>query len=170
MLLRGWIESQIGEVAEGVRMMETGIRERDSSGAIRHRPHYLGLLATGYQRVGRLADGLRTIEQALASCEQNGEWYYQAELLRIKGVLLADTNAEIPAEESLLLSLEVARRQSAKSWELRAAISLCHLWQTQGKISQARDLILAKYAWFEEGFATPDLRAAKGLIDELAPV
>jgi DNA-binding SARP family transcriptional activator/predicted ATPase len=168
-LLRGWIESQIGEVAEGLRMMETGIRERDTSGATRHRPHYLGLLATGYQCAGRFTDGLRAVEQALASCDLNGEWYYQAELLRIQGSLFIDTHNLLSAEDSLHRSLEVARRQSAKSWELRAALSLCNLWRSQGKIREARDLILEEYNWFSEGFSTPDLLAAKALIADFVP-
>ena len=109
------------------------------------------------------------MEQALAHVEKSGERFGEADIHRVKGdlLLLSGVN-EIRAVECYHQSLDVARRQSAKSWELRTTISLARLWQKQGKDTEARELLAGIYGWFTEGFGTPDLMDAKALLEELS--
>jgi predicted ATPase len=99
--------------------------------------------------------------------EQTDERHREAELYRLKGELLPTQGDETEAEASLHKAVEVARRQQAKSWELRATVSLCRLWQEQGKLEEARQRLAEIYDWFTEGFDTPDLQEARTLLDEL---
>jgi predicted ATPase len=93
----------------------------------------------------------------------------EPEVHRLKGeLLLVRGGAEPEAEKCFQRAIEVARRQQAKSWELRATMSLCRLWQKQGKQEQARQALTEIYSWFTEGFDTPDLREATALLEELA--
>ena len=92
---------------------------------------------------------------------------YYAEILRLKGWILSLKGDLEGAEENYLSSLDCARRQQAKSWELRTSTSLARLWQSQGKHEDAYDLLAPVYGWFTEGFDTPDLKEAKALLDEL---
>lgn len=119
---------------------------------------------------GRRAEGLAAIAEALALVERTGERCFLAEIWRIKGDLLleaAASNAKAEAESCYTRAIEVARQQNAKSWELRAAQSLARLWQQEGKIAEARQMLAEIYGWFTEGFDTADLKAAKTLLDEL---
>lgn len=100
--------------------------------------------------------------------EKTDERHWEAELYRIRAEILLMLDEETKAEESLRKAIEVARRQSAKSWELRAATNLARLWKKQGKISEAEKMLGEIYGWFTEGFDTPDLKAAKALLDEIA--
>jgi predicted ATPase len=100
--------------------------------------------------------------------EETGERYYEAEIHRLKGELLLMQGDEAEAETSFHKAIEVARRQSAKSWELRATVSLCRLWQKQGKVDEARQMLAEIYGWFTEGFDTPDLQEARALLEELS--
>ncbi len=115
-------------------------------------------------------EGLAAVGEALEHIEKSDERFFEAEVNRVKAELLL---IQVPpdaaeAEASLHKALEVARSQSAKSWELRAATSLARLWQRQGKRDEARELLQPVYDWFTEGFGTPDLQDAKALLDELA--
>ncbi|MCZ6658803.1 MAG: adenylate cyclase, partial [Gammaproteobacteria bacterium] len=103
------------------------------------------------------------VETALASSQEGGQPCYDAELLRLKGELSSDA-AE--AERLFRRALEMAQRQEAKSLELRAATSLAHLWQEQGKKGEVRDLLAPVYDWFTEGFDTKDLQEANALLEE----
>jgi len=107
--------------------------------------------------------------------EQTDERHWEAELYRLKGELLLMQGHDAEAEASLHQAescfqhaVEVARRQSAKSWELRATVSLCRLWQVQGRMDEARQMLAEVYGWFTEGFDTPDLQEAKALLEELS--
>jgi predicted ATPase len=102
--------------------------------------------------------------------DKNEERFYEAELYRLKGVLLLQQSVELQgkAEECLQQALDIAFRQEAKSLELRAATSLARLWQQQGKRNEARALLAPIYRWFTEGFDTADLQEAKALLEELA--
>ena len=120
---------------------------------------------------GRRAEGLAAIAEALALVERTGERCYEAEIWRIKGELLlkaAASNAQAEAESCYNRAIEIARQQSAKSWELRAAKSLARLWQQQGKIAEARQMLAEIYGWFTESFDTADLQEAKALLEELS--
>ena len=110
------------------------------------------------------------IEDSLAQIARPGweERSHLAEVLRLKGWMLQQQGKLAAAEENYLASLDVAREQQAKSWELRTATSLARLWQNQGKRKEAYDLLAPVYNWFTEGFDTKDLIEAKALIEELA--
>ena len=130
---------------------------------------FLSMLAEGFRKVGRHDEALRALGLGVAQAEQQGEHIHDAELYRLRAEILLDLDANAVEEAEALFhqSLEIARRQEAKTFELRAATSLARLWQRQGKRVAARDLLAPVYAWFTEGFATRDLREAKALLAEL---
>jgi predicted ATPase len=108
------------------------------------------------------------LNEALKRAGMTGEQAWQAEIHRINGlVLLAETKLD-EGQALLHHALEVARKQQAKSLELRASMSLARLWRAQGKVEQARELLAPVYGWFTEGFGTRDLKEAKALLEELA--
>ena len=109
------------------------------------------------------------LAEALATAHNTGERYYKAELYRLNGELLLRQAVpdEKQAETRFQQALTVARRQQAKSWELRAATSLSRLWQHQGKCQEAYDLLAPVYGWFTEGFDTADLQEARALLAAL---
>jgi predicted ATPase len=122
-----------------------------------------------YGAVGQPALGLRLLDQALGQAETTGNYHAVAELYRLQGECGLAVSAAQTAEAEAWFhrALALARRQQAKSLELRAAMSLCRLWQRQGKRAAARPLLAAVYGWFTEGFATADLQEAKALLEEL---
>jgi predicted ATPase len=166
-ILRGWALSAQGQGAEGIRQMRQGLTTWRTTGAAISLPQWLALLAEAYGRVGQPAEGLPLLEEALVAVHSTGERFYEAELHRLKGeLLLLATDKE--AEACFQQALAVARRQQAKSWELRAALSLARLWHQQGKCAEAHALLAPVYGWFTEGFDTADLQEAKALLDALA--
>ena len=116
-----------------------------------------------------MADGLTSLDEAFALVDSTQERCWQAELDRIKGELLLAQSAEnhARAEACFLRAVDVARVQEARSWELRAGIDLARLWRSQGKRSEARELLAPTYAWFSEGLDTADLRDANALLESL---
>jgi TOMM system kinase/cyclase fusion protein len=169
-ILRGWAMAAQGQGPEGLAQMCQGLTAYHATGAEVFRPYYLAFLAEAHGKVGQAEEGLTVLAQALAAVHKTGERLYEAELYRLKGELLlslsADNHAE--AEGCLHQALAVARRQQAKSLELRAATSLSRLWQQQGKRAEAHQLLAEIYGWFTEGFDTADLQDAKALLEELA--
>ena len=172
--LRGWALAEQGQVEEGIADMLEGQRIWQESG-IRQLGQVSLPLVEAYGKLGRVADGLAVLSQAEAELDKSNEKWWQAELLRIRGELLlaskdgADQNGqEITAcfEDAI----RIARGQQAKSLELRSATRLAAFWQAHGKPDDAYRLLSKIYGWFTEGFDTPDLQAAKALLDELAPV
>jgi len=132
----------------------------------------LRALAEALAGAGEVAEGLATIDEALARSERNEERWCVAELLRIKGDLVLQEgglDSAEAAEGHFLKALDWARRQGALSWELRTATSLSRLWHNQGRRQEAHRLLAPIYDRFTEGFATADLRAAKALIGEISP-
>jgi predicted ATPase len=128
----------------------------------------LGALATARAKAGCVEEGLDTLAEALSLVEETDERYMEAELYRLRAELLIMQGNEEEASSSLHRAIDVARRQSARSWELRATTSLARLWRRQGRIDEARQALAAIYHWFTEGFDTPDLREAGALLAELA--
>jgi predicted ATPase len=128
----------------------------------------LGSLAEAQAKAGHPEEGLSTLAEALALVEQTGERHWEAELYRLRAELLLMQGEESEAEASLQRAIEVAKRQQAKSWELRATVSLARLWRRQGRREDARALLAEIYGWFTEGFDTPDLVEARTLIEELS--
>jgi predicted ATPase len=128
---------------------------------------YIALLAGACEIAGQIEEGAARLDQALQVVERTGERWFGAELDRQRGRLLLRQGHPEAAEELYRKALGIAREQEAKLWELRAAASLARLWRDQGRRSAARDLLAPVYDWFTEGFATPDLKAAKAVIDGL---
>jgi predicted ATPase len=125
------------------------------------------VLADVCDHLGHPADGLQALSEAHTLVEQHEERWWEAEVCRLRGVLLLRQpgTPQAEAEAWLQRALDVARRQEAKSLELRAAMSLSRLWQQQGKRQEAHDLLAPVYGWFTEGFDTPDLQEAKALLE-----
>jgi predicted ATPase len=176
-ILRGWALAEQGQmVEEGIAQMRQGLDAYRTTGAELARPHYLVLLAKIYGKVPQPEEGLALLSEALAWAHKNGGWYYEAELHRLKGELYLTEergiqNAELvhrSAEECFWKAIEIARRQLAKSLELRAAMSLSRLWRKQGKQDKARQLLAEIHGWFAEGFDTADLQDAKTLLQQLS--
>jgi predicted ATPase len=121
-------------------------------------------------RYEELAEGLDTVVSALGLTGGKGSRLMDPELLRLKGELLIalDPGAKADAEVAFCQAIDIAQRQSSKSWELRAATSMARLWRDQGRRDEARELLAPVYGWFTEGFDTLDLKEAKALLDELA--
>jgi len=128
------------------------------------------LLAEVTDHLGHTADGLQALTEAHTLVEQHGDRWWEAEVHRLRGVLLLKlpVTQQDEAETWLQRALDVARRQEAKALELRAAMSLARLWQQQGKQAEARALLAPIYGWFTEGFDTTDLQEAKALLKALA--
>jgi predicted ATPase len=128
---------------------------------------YIGVLADAYLEAGQLEQAQGALDEAFMSVQQSGERMVEAELHRLQGELLLAQAEEDEAEACFRQAVEVARRQQAKSWELRATMSLCRLWQQQGRSAEAREMLATVYGWFSEGFDTPDLKDAQTLLEEL---
>jgi predicted ATPase len=166
MIFQGWALAEQGQATEGVARMRRGLAAWRETGAEVNRPFFLALLASGYQRTGQVAQGLSLVDEALVLVEATGERWCEAELHRLKGELLLSVAADQApeAEACFQHALTIARSQHAKSWELRAAMSLSRLWGQQGKRDAARELLAKAYGCFTEGFDTPDLQEALGLL------
>jgi tetratricopeptide (TPR) repeat protein len=166
---RGWVLAAQGRGAEGIAQMREGLSTLQATGAELAQPRLLALLAEAYGHGGQAEAGLRVVADALAVAHRTGERRDEAEICRVKGeLLLQHAVANAPeAEACFQQALAMARRQQAKSWELRAAMSLARLWQQQGKRAQARELLAPLYDWFTEGFDTADLQDARVLLDTL---
>ena len=168
-VLQGWAQIESGEGEAALAEMQQAMVELARIGTGHGAPQGLFQLAEGLRKVGRHDDALRALGRGVARAEQQGEHYYDAELHRLRAEILLDTDGDAVEEAEALFgqSLEIARRQEAKSFELRAATSLARLWQRQSKRDAARALLAPLYAWFTEGFDTRDLIAAKALLEEL---
>jgi predicted ATPase len=166
--LRGWAMAEQGLHEEGIAQIREGLAALRATGAELYRPYFLCLLAEGYMETGRLDDGLDALAEALAAADEHEEREYEAETNRLKGELLLrqhDSNAA-EAQNCFERAIEIAREQSAKSWELRATMNLARLLAKQEKRDEARTKLADIYNWFTEGFDTADLKDAKALLDE----
>jgi predicted ATPase len=173
-----WEQREAGlvQIREGLAILQAAEIEA-------YVPLVLGALAQGYAQGGQAQEGLRVIAEALALVKKTEERWNEAELSRLKGELVLQSGVRSPktpipntqapspqveAEACYLKAIAIARKQQAKSLELRAATSLARLWQRQGKRQEAHGLLLEIYNWFTEGFATKDLQEAQALLEELA--
>jgi predicted ATPase len=164
---RGEALAMLGQVQEGIAQMREGIAAR-SIGERCHMTGVLRSLAEAYAKAVQPEEAVTTLDEALSLVEQTGERHWEAELYRLNGELLLMQGDEAEAEASFDRAVEVARRQQAKSWELRATTSLARLWKKQGKQEEAREVLSGIYGWFTEGFATADLVEAKALLEQLS--
>ena len=168
-ILLGWALAAQGQRAEGIAQVRHGLDAFRATGAELARPYYLALLAEASGQVGQAGEGLPLLAEALAVVHKNGERWWEAELHRLKGELLLILSPEnqVDAEACFRQALDIARRQQAKSLELRAAMSLSRLWQRQDKRDEAHRLLAEIYGWFTEGFDTADLQEAMALLEAL---
>ncbi len=139
------------------------------TGAELTRPRELCMLAEASMETGHLDDALSALTEALAAADQHGNRSYEAEAHRLQGELLLrrDDSNVADAERCFRRAIQIARQQSAKSWELRATTSLARLLAKQGRRGESRTMLAEIYGWFTEGFDTADLKDAKALLAEL---
>jgi class 3 adenylate cyclase/predicted ATPase len=207
---QGWLLGELGQYETGLTQMRHGLAAWQATGAERSQPYLLCFVAEAYRKIQRAAEGIATVDAALALVNKNDERFHEAELYRLKGELTLqqwkvesqksqvpspqhltpNTRAEVEreAEECFLKAIEIARKQQAKSLELRATMSLVRLRQqqaveqgagskeqgarttqheTRARLDEARHMLSDLYHWFTEGFDTADLRDARALVDEL---
>jgi predicted ATPase len=169
-ILRGWALALQGHGEEGMAQVYQGITAYRATGAAVFVPYFCTLLAEVSAHLGHTEGGLQALAEAHTLVEQHEAHCWEAEICRLRGVLLLRQTAtsQAEAEACFQQALVVARRQQAKSLELRAAMSLSRLWQQQGKRDEAHELLAPLYGWFTEGFDTADLQEARALLDELA--
>jgi len=169
-LHRGSLLALTGSAADAVHTITAGIAAQRSTGATLILPWFLSYLAQAHANLGRFDDAWIAINEAVTATETTLEAWCAAEIHRIAGAiaLMSPEPNATSAESCFDRALAIARAQQAKSWELRAAMSMARLWRDQGKRRQAHDLLAPVYGWFTEGFDTLDLKEAKALLDELA--
>jgi predicted ATPase/class 3 adenylate cyclase len=186
--LRGWVIVEQGRTEVGIAQIREGLTAARATGAELNRPYYLTLLAETCMKTGRVDEGKAALTDALASADQYEQRNYEPEIHRLRGELLLKHQAErcgaeqtsprgaskiddsnaTEAQNCFQRAIEIARKQSAKSLELRATMSLARLVDKQGRRAEARTMLTGIYGWFTEGFDTADLKDAKALLDQLA--
>jgi class 3 adenylate cyclase/tetratricopeptide (TPR) repeat protein len=167
-IYRGWSLAALRHADEGLTALGTGLAGLDETGTFIWRPLLLAVFADACQISGQLSAAFGHLTKAQRLTDETGERWTLAETLRLRGDVLLATGDRSGADASYRESIAIAQQQSAKLWELRAAISLARLWRDQGKRVEAHALFAPIYGWFTEGFGTPVLQEAKALLDELA--
>jgi adenylate cyclase len=167
-LYRGRLQVEARQTGEGLQRMLEALEASRATGTRHGWSQRLACLVAACLKAGQVEQGLRAAAEALAFVEETGERWFEAELHRLQGELRRLRGDEAGAEASMRQAVDVARHQQAKSWELRATTSLSRLMEKQGKREEARQQLAEIYAWFTEGFDTPDLQDAKALLDSLA--
>jgi len=186
-VLQGWAQVEQSQTGEGIAQIRQGVSAYRATGGGRQLPYFLALLAEACGKAGHTEEGLTALSEALDLVSESGERECEAELHWLKGHLtlqkefdgqgsapksanprsaILNLEAKVEAEACFLRAIEIARRQRAKCWELRAVMSLSRLWQRDKK-NEAREMLSDIYSWFTEGFDTVDLKDAKALLDEL---
>jgi class 3 adenylate cyclase/predicted ATPase len=166
--VRGYLSALTGNFTDAVNLIAPGIAAYRSTGARVFEPLYLSNLAKAHTEAGTFDHAWRCIEEAMTGMDQTSETWFEAEVNCIAGEIARKSEGDkLKAEKCFERALAVARQQQAKSWELRAAVSLARLWRSQGKVREARELLAPVYGWFTEGFDTRDLKEAKALLEEL---
>jgi predicted ATPase len=169
LIYSGWSMSALGESEEGYASIARGLSVHRATGSVTYTAFALTLLAEACNRLGRTTEGLGYLTEAEQIIETANDRFHEAELHRVRGDLLNATGNVAGAERGYQQAIAVAKRQSAKMLELRAASSLARLWRDQGKRDEACDLLAPVYGWFTEGFDTRDLKEAKALLEQLVP-
>jgi predicted ATPase len=166
---QGWLFARTGKVSDAVHMITSGLNAWRPTRATVWVPLYLSYLARAYADIGNFEDAWRCIGEAITAVEATKEKLWETEIHRTAGeiALLSTEPDAAKAEVCFERALAVARTQQAKSWELRASMSMARLWRNQGKRDEARGILAPVYGWFTEGFDTLDLKEAKTLLDEL---
>ena len=169
MLIRGWALAMQNQEEEGIVLMSQGLASSLAIGTRQQHGYFLALLAEALNQAGRVDEALEALREAIEVAEQTNEPFYVAELYRLRGdsLIKAGVVPTSEAESCFHRAIEIARQQQAKSFELRAAISLARLWQQQERRAEGRAILADVYSWFTEGFDTADLKDARELLDEL---
>ena len=166
-IAKGYAEASLGDHAEGIERLRSGISGLHRIGDWHHRSHWLGLLAAAYLEAGANRDAEAALDEALEVVAATQERYYAPELERLRGELLTRQGQFDEAAVCFQKALGAAADMGAKSLELRAAMSLARLWSELGRRAAAYDLLTPIYSWFTEGLDTPDLKDARALLDQL---
>jgi predicted ATPase len=168
MVYQGRLSAVTGE--SRVHTITSGLNAFRSTGALMLVPIFLSDLARANAEVGQFDDAWRCIDEAMAVVKTTGETCFEADIHRVAGAIALKLPQPDAAKAEVYFerALAVARGQHAKSWELRAAMSMARLWRDRGKRDEARNLLAPVYGWFTEGFDTMDLKQAKAILDELA--
>ena len=166
---RGWAIAMEGRSEKGLAELQQGIADMRAFGAGIWLPFRCTMLAEVFDLLGDTEASLQSLAEAQILMDQTEERWWEAEIYRLQGTLLIRHSIAplVEGETWLRRALDVARRQAARSLELRAATSLARLWHDQGKHAEARDLLEPVFNWFTEGFDTPDLKEAKAILEEL---
>jgi predicted ATPase len=166
----GWALAMQGQGEEGMAKVRQGIDAWRATGAALLVPYLCTMLADVCDQLSHTEDGLQALAEAHTLVEQQEERWWEAEICRLRGVLLLRQpgTSQAEAETWLQRALDVARRQEAKALELRAAMSLARLWHEQGKSAEAHSLLAPLYGWFTEGHETADLQAARAVLERLS--
>jgi predicted ATPase len=169
MLGEGWLSALTGNTSEAIRQLTVGSAAYRATGSAPNLPVHLSYLALAYGDIDQFDNAWRCIREATSAIDATNERWFEAETNRIAGEIALKSPEPDAAkgEDYFERALAVARQQQAKSWELRAAMSLARLWRDKGKVQQARELLAPVYGWFTEGFETRDLKEAKALLEEL---
>jgi len=168
MMCRGSSLSELGHTAQGLALLTEGLAASRAIGMIAEVPRALVMLADGYRKASQPNEGLKCLDEVACLIEATQARYVEADMYHERGRILMAVENWAAAEASLLKTIDVARRQNAKFFELQAASSLARLWRDQGKQVEAHDLLAPIYGWFTEGLDAPVLKEAKALLDELA--
>jgi predicted ATPase len=174
-MCKGWALVNLGHPEHGMTLLREGLKNWRLIGTKTEVMRFITLLAEGHLLSNRTKEGLSLISEALKLIEETEDRFFQSEVFRVGGELLkknktrASTRLSLTeAEAHFLQAIKIARRQQAKSFELRATISLARLWQKTTKEKEAKRKLAKIYGWFTEGFDTPDLKEAKTLLDQLS--
>jgi predicted ATPase len=164
--VRGCILASTGKASEAVQLITSGLAASQVTGTTFWLPLYESYLAKAYAELGKYVDAWRCIGDATRAVETTKETMFEAEVYRIAGeIALKSPEPDVAkAQDYFERAIAVARKQQAKSWELRAAVSLARLWGDQGRRDAARDLLAPVYNWFTEGFDTRDLKGGEGTV------
>jgi predicted ATPase len=169
-IFQGRLLAMSDRPGDAVHLLSSGIEAFHSTRSTVFTPTYLSYLAEAHAKVGQFSEAWRCMEKSMSLMETNKETWAAAEVHRVAGeiALMSPTPDAARAEGNFERALVVARSQEARSWELRAAMSMARLWRDQGKRAEAHDLLAPVYGWFTEGFDTLDLKEAGALLEELA--
>ena len=167
-ICRGAALARLGQHEEGIAELQAGFAKWHGTGARLYDPMWLGFTAEAHAAAGQFDAAFAALDRATETAAATAQFFYQAELYRLRGVFHLATGKGTAAQHWLNEAINLARCQRAKSFELWAATNLARLWRDQGRFAQARDVLQPIYGWFTEGFDTADLKDARGLLDTLS--
>jgi class 3 adenylate cyclase/predicted ATPase len=166
-IYRGWAKVNAGDVPAGISLLRSGSSAYSATGVKTRISYHIALLAEACKIAGQVEEAVFLLDEALQTAERIGEFWFASELYRHKGELMLRRGNSEAAEDMYRHALAIAKKQDAKLWELRVAISVARLHLDQDRGSEARDFLAAVYGWFTEGFDTQDLKSARALLDQL---